>query len=73
MYIEKDEIQMIHYPDFFEEGYKHKFDKDIYHYLDNVARKNQYEMDRGFCHRLLRCSVVIWQFKNIDELKEKYV
>lgn len=73
MYIEKDEIQMIHYPDFFEEGYKHKFDKDIYHYLDNVARKNQYEMDRGFCHRLLRCSVVIWQFKNIDELKEKYL
>lgn len=71
-FIEKDEIQMIHYPDFFEEGYKHKFDKDIYHYLDNVARDNQYEMDRGFCHRLLRCSVVIWNFKNIDELKAKY-
>lgn len=32
-YLEKDEIQMVHYPDFFEEGYKHKFDKDIYHYL----------------------------------------
>lgn len=71
-YIEKDEIQMIHYPDFFEEGYKHKFDKDIYHYLDNVASGNQYEMDRGFCHRLLRCSVVVWQFKNIGELVAKY-
>ena len=71
-YIEKDEIQMIHYPDFFEEGYKHKYDKDIYHYLDNVASGNQYEMDRGFCHRLLRCSVVVWQFKNIGELVAKY-
>ena len=29
-------------------------------------------MDRGFCHRLLRCSVVVWQFKNIDELRAKY-
>lgn len=71
-YLEKDEIQMVHYPDFFEEGYKHKFDKDIYHYLDSVARNDQYQMDRGFCHRLLRCSVVIWQFKNIEELKTKY-
>lgn len=71
-FIDKDEIQMIHYPDFFEEGYKHKYDKDIYHYLDSVARDDQYQMDRGFCHRLLRCSVVIWQFKNINELKEKY-
>lgn len=71
-FIEKDKIQMIHYPDFFEEGYKHKYDKDIYHYLDNVARNDQYEMNRGFSHRLLRCSCVIWQFKNIDELKAKY-
>lgn len=71
-YLEKDEIQMVHYPDFFEEGYKHKFDKDIYHYLDSVARNDQYQMDRGFCHRLLRCSVAIWQLKNIEELKAKY-
>ena len=71
-YLENDKIQMIHYPDFFTEGYKHKYDKDIYHYLDSVASDNQYEMDRGFCHRLLRCSVVVWQFKNIEELKAKY-
>lgn len=71
-YLEKDEIQMVHYPDFFKEGYKHKFDKDIYHYLDSVARNDQYQMDRGFCHRLLRCSVAIWQLKNIEELKAKY-
>lgn len=71
-FLEKGEIQMINYPDFFDEGYKHKFDKDIYHYLDSVARDDQYQMDRGFCHRLLRCSVVVWQFKDIDELKAKY-
>lgn len=71
-FIEKDEIQMIHYPDFFEEGYKHKYDKDINHYLNNVARNDQYQMNRGFCHRLLRCSVEIWQTKNIEELKSKY-
>ena len=71
-FIEKNEIQMIHYPDFFEEGYKNKYDKDIYHYLDSVARDSQYEMNRGFCHRLIRCSVVVWGFKNIEELKSKY-
>ena len=71
-FIEKDEIQMIHYPDFFEEGYKNKYDKDIYHYLDSVARDSQYEMNRGFCHRLIRCSVVVWGFKNIEELESKY-
>lgn len=71
-FIEKDEIQMLHFPDFFEEGYKHKHDKDIYHYLDNVARDDQYQMNRGFCHRLIRCSVDIWQIKSIDELKAKY-
>lgn len=71
-YLAKDKIEMIHYPDFFTEGYKHKYDKDVYHYLDAVASDNQYEMDRGFSHRLLRCSVAVWQFKNIDELTAKY-
>ena len=71
-FVMKDEIQMVHYPDFFEEGYKHKYDKDIYHYLDSVARDDQYQMNRGFCHRLLRCSCEIWQFKNLDELIAKY-
>lgn len=71
-FLEDDQIQMVHYPDFFEEGYKHKYDKDIYHYLDSVASDDQYQMNRGFCHRLLRCSVVVWQFKGLEELKAKY-
>lgn len=71
-YLDEGKIQMVNYPDFFAEGYKYKYDKDVYHYLDAVASDDQYEMDRGFCHRLLRCSVVVWQFKNIDELRAKY-
>lgn len=72
-YIEDGKIEMILEKDFFIDGFKKNHDKDIYHYLDNVARNDQYEMDRGFCHRLVRCSVAIWQFKDIDELKSKYL
>ena len=36
----QDRIQMVHYPDFFEQGYRFKQEKDIHHYLDNVARTN---------------------------------
>ena len=62
---------MILEKDFFIDGFKKNYDKDIYHYLDNVARNNQYEMDRGFCHRLVRCAVLIWKLNNIEELKLK--
>ena len=71
-FLDEGKIEMIDHPKFFEEGYKMKFDKDIYHYLDNVARNDQYEMNRAFCHRLVRCSVIVWQCKNLDELKSKY-
>ncbi len=37
---------MIEYPDFFEKGYKFKWDKDVYHYLDNVAAQNEEEKRR---------------------------
>lgn len=68
-FIEKGEIQMLNYSDFFVSGYKFKYDKDIYHYLDNVARKNAEEMRRGFSHRIVRDIVVIWGVKNTEELK----
>lgn len=68
-FIEKGEIQMLKYPDFFDSGYKMKYDKDVYHYLDNVARKNAEEMRRGFSHRIIRDIVVIWGVKNTEELK----
>jgi len=66
--IGNNHIEMIKFPDFFEEGYKHKWDKDIYHYLDSVAAHNEAEKRRGVCHRVVRALVGIWEIKNEDEL-----
>lgn len=67
-YLRQGEIQMVHYSDFFEQGYLFKRDKDVYHYLDNVAGKDAHEMRRGFCHHFLRNAVGIWRPRNLDEL-----
>lgn len=66
--IQNGKIEMIHYPDFFSEGYKYKWDKDIYHYLDNIAAQNPEEKRRGVCHRLVRAMVSIWNIQDKDEL-----
>ncbi len=66
----KGKIEMINYPDFFDQGYKFKWDKDVYHYLDNIAANNQYEKTRGVCHRLVRAMVEIWGIKDKDELEK---
>lgn len=65
-------IQMVNYPDFFEKGYLFKYEKDIHHYLDNVARKNPREMRRGFCHRILRDAVEIWHLKSVGEVESRF-
>ena len=65
-------IQMVNYPDFFEKGYLFKYEKDIHHYLDNVARKNPQEMRRGFCHRILRDAVDIWHLKSVAEVEARF-
>ena len=67
-YLRQGRIKMVNYPDFFEKGYRFKYDKDIYHYLDNVACKNPDEMRRGFCHRIVRDAVGLWQIKSVEEL-----
>ncbi len=61
-------IEMIKFPDFFDEGYKYKWDKDIYHYLDNVAANNEDGKRRGVCHRVVRAIVEIWKVKNEKQL-----
>jgi glucosamine-6-phosphate deaminase len=66
--IGNDKIEMIKFHDFFQEGYKLKWDKDIYHYLDSVAAQNEAEKRRGVCHRVVRAMVEIWMIKNLDEL-----
>ncbi len=68
--INSGKIEMIYYPDFFESGYKHKWDKDIYHYLDNIAAQNDEEKRRGVCHRAVRALCTIWEVKNEKRLLE---
>ncbi len=68
--INHGKIEMIHFPDFFKDGYKYKWDKDVYHYLDNIAAQDAEEKRRGVCHRVVRALVSIWGVKNQDELRE---
>jgi glucosamine-6-phosphate deaminase len=65
-----NKIEMIEYPDFFNDGFRYKWDKDIYHYLDNVAAQNEEEKRRGVCHRLVRALVLIWNIKNRSDLTD---
>ncbi|MGQ1788438.1 glucosamine-6-phosphate isomerase [Saccharicrinis sp. GN24d3] len=63
-------IQMVNFPDFFEVGYKYKWDKDVYHFLLNVASDEPLERVRGLCHRVIRAIVSIWDIKSKDDLRE---
>ncbi|WP_347839470.1 glucosamine-6-phosphate isomerase [uncultured Draconibacterium sp.] len=68
--INQGTIEMINFPDFFKDGYKYKWDKDIYHYLDNIAAQDEEEKRRGVCHRVVRALVSIWNIKDEEELRE---
>ncbi|RPH28484.1 MAG: glucosamine-6-phosphate isomerase [Bacteroidales bacterium] len=61
-------IQMVNYPDFFEKGYKYKFDKDVYHYLTKVAAGDYSQRRRGVCHRIVRALVDIYAIQNKKQL-----
>ena len=71
-YLHQDRVQMVHYPDFFDQGYRFKQEKDVHHYLDNVARKNPDEMRRGFCHRILRDAVGLWSLKSVEDIETRF-
>jgi glucosamine-6-phosphate deaminase len=66
-----DKIQMLRYPDFFESGYKFKWDKDVSHYLDKIADNDEEGKLRGICHRIVRAMVEIYSLKSVAELEEK--
>ena len=68
--INRGKIEMVNYPDFFKDGFKYKWDKDIYHYLDNIAAQNNDEKRRGVCHRAIRAMVSVWNIKSKDELRD---
>jgi glucosamine-6-phosphate deaminase len=63
-----NKIQMLRYDDFFESGYKFKWDKDVSHYLDKVADKDEAGKHRGVCHRIVRAMVEIYGLKSKEEL-----
>jgi glucosamine-6-phosphate deaminase len=63
-------IEMINFPDFFKDGYKYKWDKDVYHYLDSIAANDTDEKRRGVCHRCVRALVTIWGVKDKEELRD---
>ncbi|HSH65476.1 MAG TPA: glucosamine-6-phosphate isomerase, partial [Bacteroidia bacterium] len=68
-FIEQGQIQMIMYPDFFQSGYKFKWDKDVYHYLTKLAGGEEAERKRGVCHRIVRAIVDTYQVKNRNGLR----
>lgn len=68
--INHGKIEMIENPDFFTYGYKHKWGKDIYHYLDSIAAQDDEEKRRAVSHRLIRAMVTIWKASDIGELRD---
>jgi glucosamine-6-phosphate deaminase len=70
-HIEQGSVKMIEYPDFFEQGYKYKFDKDVSHYLDKIAAKDEPGKLRGVCHRIIRVMVEIYKLKSTKELTDQ--
>jgi len=59
---------MLRYTDFYESGYKFKWDKDVSHYLDKTADKDEAGKLRGICHRIVRAMVDIYRLKSNEEL-----
>ncbi len=69
--INQGKIGMLKYPDFFEQGYKYKFDKDVSHYLDKIAARDEPGKLRGICHRMTRVMVDIYNLKSIQQLTDQ--
>lgn len=69
--ISQEKIEMLNYPDFFDQGYKYKFDKDVSHYLDKIAARDDAGKLRGVCHRIARVMVEIYDLKSKQDLCEK--
>lgn len=70
-FLDSGRIEMTQYDDFFESGYKFKWDKDVYHYLNKVAARDTEGQRRGLCHRIVRNIVELSNVKSVDELREQ--
>ncbi|RLD41300.1 MAG: glucosamine-6-phosphate isomerase [Bacteroidetes bacterium] len=69
--IENDRIQMLEYPNFYTDGYKFKWDKDVSHYLNKVSERDEEGKLRGVCHRIIRSVVSIYGIHSTKELKNR--
>jgi glucosamine-6-phosphate deaminase len=69
-FLDEGKIQMTEYPDFFESGFKYKWDKDVSHYLNKVAAMDPVGMERGLCHRVVRAIVEIYGVQSKDDLRD---
>jgi glucosamine-6-phosphate deaminase len=69
--LDNEKIEMIAYPDFYDKGYKYKWDKDVYHYLNKIASGEPHEILRGASHRIVRILVEIYNINNTAGLKVK--
>jgi glucosamine-6-phosphate deaminase len=67
-FLTNDEIQMTRYSDFFDSGFKKKWDKDVFHYLDAIADNNLSQQKRGMSHRLVRALIETYGVNNNSEL-----
>lgn len=68
--LDDGKIQMVKFEDFFDVGYKLKTDKDVYHFLTNVASEDLDERIRGLCHRVVRAVVDVFEVKSATKLRE---
>lgn len=66
--IRNGKIEMLRYPDFFDKGYKYKFDKDVSHYLNKIAANDEAGKLRGICHRMTRVMVEQYKLSSVEEL-----
>jgi len=68
--LDENRLQMVNFPDFFDVGYSLKTDKDVYHFLTNVASERADERKRGLCHRVVRALVIVYGVKDKIQLRE---
>lgn len=68
-FLDKGLIQMVNFSDFFIDGYKKKWDKDVSHYLNKVASGEPYQRRRGLAHRVVRAVIEIYGSTSIEQLK----
>ena len=66
-----DKIQMINYDNFFTDGYKYRWDKDVYHYLDKIANNDIQGQNRGLSHRVVRALVEVYGVESKKQLEKR--